>query len=69
MYLNPDTTHISRINRPKQPLHLQKRDWAHVVDITKPMPEYEELKESGGLAKEVSTTLPFLVNSTYFIYY
>ncbi|KAF8510888.1 antiviral helicase [Hysterangium stoloniferum] len=56
-YFNPLT---SGIVRPKQQLHLQKRDWAHVVDITKPNPEYELLRESGGLAKEYPFNLdPF----------
>lgn len=42
-----------RLLLPNDQQNVQKRDWAHVVDITQPMPEYDLLKEGGGLAKAV----------------
>ncbi|KAF8592772.1 antiviral helicase [Ramaria rubella] len=50
-YLMSSNTSLPRAQQLRQ-RQLQKRDWAHVVDITKPMPEYELLKAGGGLAKE-----------------
>ncbi|KAF8524040.1 antiviral helicase [Gautieria morchelliformis] len=49
-FLAPPTH--SHPSRPKQSQNIQQRDWAHVVDITQPMPEYDLLKDGGGLAKE-----------------